>query len=166
MIGIDIVDLTDPLLQKRGERPLNLIKHPNDQFPDDCNPFWLLWTAKEAVFKSFRKDKAFSPTDIEVQISQRHQGIYNYQSDQYSGVILGNHHFVCAVGSMDMLPEFRIFYSPQASKSTFIRQKISESTNPLHKLEADELGLPIISPTRQLISISHHHHYAAFAVSS
>ena len=117
MIGIDIVDLTDPLIHERGTRALNLITHSNDQFPDDCNPFWLLWTAKEAVYKSYRKDKAFSPTDIEVQITQKHQGVYNYQSGQHFGVILGNHHSVFAVGGIGRLPEFRIFYSSQASKS-------------------------------------------------
>jgi phosphopantetheinyl transferase (holo-ACP synthase) len=74
LIGVDIVDLTDPLLKPRSRKELRFISHPNDHCPKDIGEetlYWLLWAAKEAIFKAERQNQAFSPKEIEVIYSKK-----------------------------------------------------------------------------------------------
>ena len=61
MTGIDIVDFHDPLLKNR-EQAIRFITHPDDNHED----FWALWTAKEAIFKTYRQIKPFRPKEIPI----------------------------------------------------------------------------------------------------
>ena len=61
MTGIDIIDFHDPLLRNR-KHAIRLISHPEDNQED----FWALWTAKEAIFKTYRQIKPFRPKEIPI----------------------------------------------------------------------------------------------------
>ena len=72
MIGIDIVDLKDPLLHPRTADHLRFIKAKGDQYPENTDPillYWIVWSAKEAIFKSKRQLKSFDPKLITVVFS-------------------------------------------------------------------------------------------------
>ena len=69
MIGIDIVDIKDPLLHLRTADHLRFIEAEGDQYPEHIDPillYWIVWSAKEAVFKSKRQLKSFDPKLITV----------------------------------------------------------------------------------------------------
>ena len=69
-LGIDIVDLSDPQIQRRNERTLQLVLSAEDKTLEHPNLYWLLWSAKEAIFKCHREAWNFSPTQIPVALSE------------------------------------------------------------------------------------------------
>lgn len=76
MIGIDVVDFTDPLLKKRNRSHLRFICHPKDSFDkalctiSESDLFWCYWVAKEAVFKCLGQQISFDPKSISIQVNQ------------------------------------------------------------------------------------------------
>lgn len=166
MIGIDIIDLSDPQLKKRTERTFRLIEHSADRYPVHDLAFWLLWTAKEAIFKCQRQPITFSPSQIPVQIKEKQAHVYTFQSGIILGQTLINPQLILSICGNQSLPEFRVFYHKQAATKEFVRVKIEQELMKDQYLGADELGLPIIQPEQKTLSISHHHRYAAFAVES
>ena len=86
MIGIDIVDIKDPLLHPRTADHLRFIKAKGDQYPENIDPillYWIVWSAKEAIFKSKRQLKSFDPKLITVVFSNN----LHFSSKQLSGTV-------------------------------------------------------------------------------
>lgn len=164
MIGIDIVDLHDPKLRERTDRALDLILHPADTYPQHTQLFWLVWTAKEAIFKCNRKANTFSPSTLQVNINETSQNEFHFNSLSITGVIHCNHYYVLAIASKDHTPVYQLFYSKDTCKSHYIRNKISSHLAPSQRLTEDPQGLPVINPSGKPVSITHHYHYAAFAI--
>lgn len=166
MIGIDLVNLQDPLLKKRDERALKLIAHTNDHCPDHPLKFWLLWTAKEAVFKAQRIIQTFAPTAIPIQIEFDSEHI-NFISHDFTGKIIINSYLVIAVCSTKKaLPAYCIQKSELSDLSLTVREATQVHFFNLFKEEVsinrDEKGLPIISPLDIPVSFSHHAGYIGF----
>jgi hypothetical protein len=167
MIGIDIIDLSDPKITKREERAFDFILNPLDIFPKVPGSFWLLWTAKEAIYKCQRPTTSFSPSKIHVTIDGETSGVFNFKSNEIHGVIYLNPHFVLAVcANSQNLPMYRIYYRTTGDLRCYIREKVKSHLGQGQAMINDTLGLPAISPGMQVISISHHHRYTAFAAAS
>ena len=69
MIGIDIVDIKDVLLHPRTEEHMRFINAKGDKYPEDIDSnllYWIVWSAKEAIFKSKRQLKPFDPKLITI----------------------------------------------------------------------------------------------------
>ena len=93
MIGIDVVDLTDPLLKPRSKNHLRFISHPKDRNPfasklSDAENFWLFWSAKECIFKCYRKDITFDPKSIAVSVTENPlDNHYKFTTGKISGTV-------------------------------------------------------------------------------
>lgn len=173
MIGIDIVDFSDPLLKKRTARARQLISHPLDSCPFDLSEnelFWLYWTAKEAAFKAHRLQSAFSPKDIKVVYELNENGIFHFRAlwkTEVIGKCLLTAIDVLAVCSTDSFEHiFMKKYSlDTADPSSSIRRLIPQNLPKGFELFNDPRGLPeakfdnVIFP----VSLSHHHHLGAAA---
>lgn len=163
MIGIDIIDLSDPLIKSRGKRSLQLILHKSDWYPKDTNSFWLLWAAKEAVFKCYRKTERFSPTDIPIKISYLSTQSFRFSSGNITGRLYQTRHYVLAYCGSNGLPEYSLYFSSFKADSSFIRKKIKLQF-PEFEIVHDKNKLPLLSSLNIPLSISHHGQYAAFAI--
>lgn len=169
MIGIDLVDLNDPLLNKREERSLNLILNTQDKLINHTNIFWVLWAAKEAVYKCHRKAIQFSPKSIPIQLKKEGNQI-KFRSNSISGKIEVEKNYILALCTTERIDEalFEVFRSSNTMNGLTIRQEISgyfESLGHKYAVGSDQLNLPVLLPFKELISITHHHHMGAFAYS-
>lgn len=169
MLGIDIIDLTDPLLKERSKRSLELIQGNEDQTIDHPNLFWLLWSAKEAAFKCRREPLNFAPKSIPIKLKQESE-VISFQSDELEGKIIQTENYILAVCS-DVIGEvhFEIFDEKSKNWNGRIRELIVDffSTKGFqYKIGSDELNLPTILPLNQPISVSHHGKFGAFAYPS
>lgn len=166
MLGIDIVDLKDPQLKKRNERALKLISNQKDKLTEHPNIYWLLWAAKEAVFKCRREAFNFSPTQIPVQFSVV-EGEILFASKELLGKMKVTDSYILAVCSDE--PEVvadKIFKTKEISGSNSVRQAIVDYFRDLGidvSIGSDDLNLPVLLPSKEPISISHHNHWSAFA---
>ena len=163
MLGIDIVDLSDPQFKSRDKRSLKLILNKGDQLIEHEQIFWLLWCAKEAVFKCHREDIDFSPTSIPIQINNE----LEFNSGNSSGRIEIRSEYILAVCSdnLDNI-QYEVVKDRKRVNSKNLREIISKfilNNNLGESLGSDSLGLPIILPSEQEISISHHGRFGAFA---
>ena len=95
-LGIDIVDLHDPKIRDRSERSMKLIQHEDDQLIDHPHIFWLLWSAKEAIFKCEREPKNFSPTSISVQLADKEEGI-SFTTERFDGKVIITDEYILAI---------------------------------------------------------------------
>ena len=168
MVGIDIVDLKDPSFNERNERndrTMDLIKNDEDVHIDHPQLFWILWSAKEAIFKCKREPINFSPTKIPVKLQQTN-GTITFTSDHMKGKVeIGDEHILSLCGDLDAL-ETHIFEKKDDNWSEGIRFMIIEHFRDLgydYHIGSDELNLPIIEPSKKEISISHHGRYGAVA---
>lgn len=165
MIGIDIVDLKDPLFKARSPRSLSLISNENDKSIDHPQLFWLFWSAKEAVFKTNREVKSFAPKDIPIKLKVKNSKI-TFKSGDVKGKIKVKKKYILAVATTkDEKLKHSIVKEQSDNWSTTIRRKIT--TYFLDKGISAEVnrapnGLPILND-RLPISITHHGNYAAFA---
>lgn len=169
MLGIDIIDLTDPLLKERTKRSLELIQNAEDQTIEHPNLFWLLWSAKEAAFKCRREPLNFAPKSIPIKLSQIGEDIF-FQSGELEGRIIQNENYILAICSDEMNEvNFEIFDEESKNWNGRIRELIVEffGTNGAeYTIGSDELNLPTILPLNQPISVSHHGRFGAFAYPS
>lgn len=165
MLGIDIVDLKDPSFKERDDRTIDLIKNTEDIHIEHPNLFWILWSAKEAIFKCRREPINFSPTKIPVQLKDE-DGVITFQSGNLSGKVQIEDGYILSIcGDLDTL-ESKVFEKKDDSWSEGIRFMIIEYFRDLgydYHIGSDDLNLPIIEPTKQEISISHHGRYGAVA---
>ncbi len=165
MIGIDIVDLNDPLFRKRTKRSLDLISNPKDQTIDHPQLFWLFWSAKEAVFKTKREIRSFAPKDIPISLIIEDSKI-KFDSEGIKGVIQVDENYILSVaGNENGDLEHLVVNENCDDWSDTVRKKI-KSHFFKKGISADvsrcEKGLPILND-RLPISITHHGKYAAFA---
>ncbi|GAB4240718.1 MAG: hypothetical protein Tsb0034_17340 [Ekhidna sp.] len=164
--GIDIVDLSDPKLKPRDQRALNKILHQEDLVPDHPYIYWLLWSAKEAVFKSNREAINFAPTLIPIALELVSDSIH-FTCKNLKGNIVVNDQYILAVCADD--PEsinYQTFIDNDGMSGEALRNKIIQffSEKKLtFDMGSDELNLPILLPSNTPISISHHGIYGAFA---
>ncbi|MEP1094366.1 MAG: 4'-phosphopantetheinyl transferase superfamily protein [Cyclobacteriaceae bacterium] len=163
MIGIDIVDLTDPLFRERTSRSLDLISGENDRLIDHPNLFWLLWSAKEAVFKTKREIKSFAPRDIPISLRKEGSKI-KFESDGIEGEILVSEKNIFSIAGDNQAFEYSVVNEKSNNWSTTIRKRITThfSEKGIAASVTKSGRLPMLND-RLPISISHHGEFAAFA---
>ena len=169
MIGIDIVDIKDPLLHLRTADHLRFIKAKGDQYPENIDPillYWIVWSAKEAVFKSKRQLKSFDPKLITVVFSNN---LY-FSSKQLSGTVEATSNYVVATTappSMELMHQIWKNYQ-KASSQKIIRERIIAYFKPLNtRFTLDENQLPLLCVSEEKefpISLTHHGNYLAFCM--
>ncbi len=165
-LGIDIVDLSDPQIQRRNERTLQLVLCNEDITLEHPNLYWLLWSAKEAVFKCHREALNFSPKQIPIALSEI-DGDISFTSEGITGKLDVTDSYIAAICS-DQLGNiaYEVFRTDKPSDGTLVRDYVLDffqHKDPAITLEADELNLPILEPGSFPLSISHHYHWSAFA---
>lgn len=165
MIGIDIVDLGDPSFKERNTRSLDLIKNKNDVLIEHEFLFWLLWSAKEAVFKCRREPLNFAPTKIPIALHEDEKGI-TFTSGELKGKIMINDKSMMAIcGDLDNY-DFHTFEKNNDNWSEGIRFMIIDffrDNGQDYHIGSDDLNLPTIEPVNEAISISHHGRFGAVA---
>lgn len=165
MLGIDIVDLKDPSFKDRNDRTMSLIQNSEDVHIEHPHLFWLLWSAKEAVFKYHREPINFSPTRIPIQLSESANEI-SFQSGTTSGSIFITDEYILAICGDLASINYHVFDKQDDNWSEGIRFMIIEHFRDLgfdYYIGSDDLNLPIIEPSKKEISISHHGRYGAVA---
>ena len=165
MLGIDIVDLKDPTFKERNSRSLDLIQNEEDSIIDHPNLFWILWSAKEAVFKCKREPLNFAPKKIPITISQENDGI-SFASEGIKGQILEKDDYMLAIcGDLDQI-DFHVFEDSNENWGEGVRFMIINYFRDYgcdYHIGSDELNLPTIEPDQIEISISHHGRFGAVA---
>lgn len=167
MIGIDIVDLNDPRLKERDQTTLRLIKAIDDVIPSHPSTFWLLWTAKETVFKANRVLEPFKPKDISIEFDKDTLTFRSiYKSMVYHGKsIISDNYILSYCHPPAMLIEFDIIQNKNGNWPQYIRDFLLRKfldKNMVLSIEHDELNLPMIKPQNLPISFSHHHQMGAY----
>ena len=157
MIGIDIIDLHDPLLKNRAGSN-RFILHPDDHITRD---FWDYWAAKEAIFKCQRKVGPFKPKDIPINfISDK-----IFHSEGWEGTVISTENYCLSLAGS--VTDHFIFNKQTSDPSLEIRNKISRWFIEKHEIvtsvTSDVNGLPILSHNKAPISITHHGRFMAFA---
>lgn len=163
MVGIDIIDLTDPLLKSRNTDTLRFISHPSDTIVGTGNPgsmFWSFWAAKESVFKARRRDVRFDPKVIPISLKRAHESRLEFVSDDY-------------VGDVEIAPGYVIAkcsLNSHAVHFSWKRFSGADSRKAVRDFAAGEYGgmfgstvtigpiekMPFILPDRIPVSFSHH----------
>ncbi len=164
MIGIDIVDLKDPLFKKRTNRSLALISNDHDQFIEHPNLFWLLWSAKEAVFKVKREITSFSPKHIPIALKKDGSRI-TFESNDIKGEIWVDSKYMLSIaGDNKNDIRYSVVHENSTNWSSTIRKRIKThfSERGISASINKSGSLPMIND-RLPISITHHGAYAAFA---
>lgn len=165
-LGIDIVDLSDPQIQKRNQRTLKLVLNPEDQTIEHPLLFWILWSAKEAVFKCYREALNFSPTQISIKLAEI-DGEISFTSKEFSGKIIISNSNILAICSDDLNAiEYEILETEKIGTGSMVKEHIATYFKEKDLdvvIGSDDLNLPVIEPGSVPISISHHHHWSAFA---
>ena len=165
MLGIDIVDLHDTNLKERDERSLNLILNEKDELMDHPDIFWLLWSAKEAIFKCHREAINYAPKSIPVQLSTEFDQI-TFRSGSLRGVIEVNSKYILSICSDDLdNTTHEVINATETMHGDRLREEIVKyfQTNDLQfEIGSDDLNLPVLLPSNTPISISHHGRWGAF----
>lgn len=175
MIGVDIVDHSDPLLRKRDERSFRLIRHPQDEHDaldvGEEQLFWLYWVAKEATYKAQRARIRFDPKKIVVRIYAL-GGAWHFQSQNINGFLKQNAHYTFGICTVDdkVLAEmnYEIFDCSQRDQSASIRRQMIKSLTEKGKtnvqLAVDQKELPAVwyDETFHLATFTHHHYLMAY----
>ena len=169
MIGIDIVDIKDPLLHLRTADHLRFIKAKGDQYPENIDPillYWIVWSAKEAVFKSKRQLKSFDPKLITVIFSND----LHFSSKKLLGTVETTPSYVVATAappSMELMHQIWMNHQ-KASSQKIIRARIIAYFKPLNiRFTLDENQLPLLCVNEEKefpISLTHHGNYLAFCI--
>lgn len=173
MIGVDIVNLQDPLLKKRTKSELRFISHPTDGcpagLPDDLQ-FWLFWAAKEAVFKVHRLQTPFSPKEISIEITSVDQDEFAFRGmwkEYVSGKIIVSQQEVLALATKEAMSTvlYQTYHLDGTSPSTELRTNFGSDVEPEWKLTSDAAGLPqlVRASIRMPVSFSHHYKSGAAA---
>lgn len=170
MIGIDVVDLSDPLLRKRDKQHLRFILHPEDE-PSSNEAFWSLWAAKEAVFKSKRVIQKFNPKLIPIQFRKdnKRNKLHFSSGQKMEGFVKIGFDYVLSVAFRR--PE-NVFYDIQINHtnnpSSEIRNFMERWYHKMFGTKVDIVSnsneLPMVQETDEVVSFSHHGRYMAFGL--
>ncbi|MFT4738374.1 MAG: hypothetical protein ACJAZM_001106 [Cyclobacteriaceae bacterium] len=166
MIGIDVIDLEDELMAERDQRASLLIKHPNDSKLDHPLAFWLLWTAKEALFKCQRTDTRYRPTDIPIILNTTGLIENGFRSEREVGYweVFGDHIIAVAHPANLQLHVACIKDSTCPEWSKKVRDHLGDLlAKQSLSVGASKQGLPIVKESKAPITLSHHRRFAAFA---
>ncbi|RED98012.1 4'-phosphopantetheinyl transferase family protein [Marinoscillum furvescens] len=169
MIGIDLNDLSDPLLKERDENALRLITHPEDDFLNLPDFFWYLWTAKESVFKAKRDLASFSPKEIPISFNQNSTEKVSFKSGKYAGVVTRDQQLIYSVASHESTsPLYQVFERATNDESKEVRDSLihylQKNLNIESEIIRDGNGLPILSHQEIPVSFTHHHRFLGFAI--
>ncbi|MDG1105343.1 MAG: 4'-phosphopantetheinyl transferase superfamily protein [Cyclobacteriaceae bacterium] len=169
MIGIDIVDIKDSLFHPRTADHLRYIKAKGDQYPENIDPtllYWIVWSAKEAIFKSKRQLILFNPKLITVVFSNNS----HFSSKDLVGTVETTPNYVVATAappSMEVMQQIWM-NNQKASSQKIIRARIIAYFKPLNiRFTLDENQLPLLCVNEEKefpISLSHHGNYIAFCI--
>ena len=169
MIGIDIVDIKDSLFHPRTADHLRYIKAKGDQYPENIDPtllYWIVWSAKEAIFKSKRQLILFNPKLITVVFSNNS----HFSSKDLVGTVETTPNYVVATAappSMEVMQQIWMNHQ-KASSQKIIRARIIAYFKPLNiSFTLDENQLPLLCVNEEKefpISLSHHGNYIAFCI--
>ena len=169
MIGIDIVDIKDSLFHPRTADHLRYIKAKGDQYPENIDPtllYWIVWSAKEAIFKSKRQLILFNPKLITVVFSNNS----HFSSKDLVGTVQTTPNYVVATAappSMEVMQQIWMNHQ-KASSQKIIRARIIAYFKPLNiRFTLDENQLPLLCVNEEKefpISLSHHGNYIAFCI--
>lgn len=170
MVGIDVVDLHDPLFKKRSLDQLRFISNPADSVLDLEDPalhFWVFWSAKEAIFKCQRQDTRFDPKSIPVSFQFQKSDRWTFNSGEISGYVQTCPSHILAIC---FLGENQPVYHVQKRRTTnaFLEVRTNIKTHWLkHEHKRITIGahhkMPIIEETGDPVSFSHHGRFVAFA---
>lgn len=177
MIGVDIVDLDDPLLRKRSEKEMRFISHPKDTSSAGilsgitCGIiFWMFWAAKEAVFKSHRLQRPFAPKQIRIALKSFRNNVWEFEGKWWQktqGRILVENNQVFALATVSGIEHARYakYGLRSASPSEEVRRLFTNELPARYNLISDSYNLPLLAHnTSQLpVSFSHHHRSGAVA---
>jgi phosphopantetheinyl transferase (holo-ACP synthase) len=166
MIGIDVVDLKDPLIKSRDPETFRFIVPTNDQIElIRSHPFgfWIIWTAKESVFKALRKDIRFDPLQIPVQFSASDTKYFTFQSGAFSGkVYLSTEYVLACCGPVTYKVVERKSGTPSMEVRTLLMQDyLRETGNGTTIGTIDKM--PVLLPSEKPVSFSHHGRFLAYA---
>ncbi len=167
MLGIDIVDLKDPLLKERTERTVKMIQSKKDVHIEHPHLFWILWSAKEAVFKCRREPLNFAPANIPIKIRKEGDSILFNSGDIEGKVEITEDYIISISGDLEEIG-FQIFNKPDENWSEGIRKMIIDFFKEKgyeFQIGSDDLNLPVILPAESEISISHHGRFGVVAFS-
>ena len=169
MIGIDIVDIKDSLFHPRTADHLRYIKAKGDRYPENIDPtllYWIVWSAKEAIFKSKRQLILFNPKLITVVFSNNS----HFSSKDLVGTVETTPNYVVATAappSMEVMQQIWMNHQ-KASSQKIIRARIIAYFKPLNiRFTLDENQLPLLCVNEEKefpISLSHHGNYIAFCI--
>ncbi|MEO9870100.1 4'-phosphopantetheinyl transferase family protein [Ekhidna sp.] len=165
MLGIDIVDLKDPLLSNRTDRTLELIKSPEDVLIEHPHLFWILWSAKEAIFKCRREPINFAPSKIPVEIRKEGDQITFVSNELKGKTLIETDYVISLCGDIEEIA-FNVFDRQGEDWSNGIRDMIIDyfkEKGRHYTVGSDDLNLPILLPSKSLISVSHHCRFGAVA---
>lgn len=178
MIGVDVIDLTDPLLRKRDARAFRLIKHPLEPLPEKeiGRLFWAYWTAKEAAYKCLRTSHTFAPNRIFIHFNRGFSftaAVDAFSDRKLVGSVTFSPHYVLAVARDESVETFDCSFITLSSQrqSDQIRQELISHFELHHTepavVQTGQDGLPrLITPNSRRIyccSFSHHGSCGAFA---
>lgn len=169
MIGIDVVDLKDPLLQSRDSTSLRFILHAEDQIDLIKNHpvgFWIVWAAKESVFKAHRKHIRFDPLQIQVQLLSKDPEGFYFESGSLMGKISIFTESVLACCCTVERFIFKVAESNSKDPSQEVRALLIQDY--LNQAgEAISIGsedkMPVLLPSKTPVSFSHHRRFLAYA---
>jgi phosphopantetheinyl transferase len=169
VIGIDIVDIKDSLFHPRTADHLRYIKAKGDRYPENIDPtllYWIVWSAKEAIFKSKRQLILFNPKLITVVFSNNS----HFSSKELVGTVETTPNYVVATAappSMEVMQQIWMNHQ-KASSQKIIRARIIAYFKPLNiRFTLDENQLPLLCVNEEKefpISLSHHGNYIAFCI--
>ncbi len=166
MIGIDVVDLKDPLIKSRDPETFRFIVHTNDQVElIRSHPFgfWIIWTAKESVFKALRKDIRFDPLQIPVQFSASDTEYFTFQSGTFRGKVhVGNKYVLACCGEVTYKVAERKSSAPSMEVRTLLIQDYRRETNQVTTIGSFD-KMPVLLPSGMPVSFSHHGRFLAYA---
>lgn len=172
MLGIDLVDLDDPLLKYRNERSFRFIAHPQDSFSQGLHDFWYFWTAKEAVFKTKRELTRFAPKNIPIQLlipDEKENYIRFHSGPQINGRIYREDQVIIAIATKIDPKDITFHYFKQTTynESKEVREAlqsyVSEHLRRDVHVTTNHNGLPQLNHKQLPVSFSHHGRYLAFA---
>lgn len=143
-----------------------MISHQEDHPLEHPQLFWLLWCAKEAIFKAHRHPINFIAKDIPVKLKQENDFLLFAYGNELEGLFEVTDDYILAICS-NHLDDYTYQISRKEKNITNeLRSEINaffDSRGQSIHVGSDDLNLPILLPGKDAISISHHGQYGAFA---
>ncbi|MGB0523351.1 MAG: hypothetical protein ACPGJS_10355 [Flammeovirgaceae bacterium] len=174
MIGIDIIDRSDPKLRLKRESTLRFIKHKSDDYTAltvDINTLWYsVWCAKEAIFKVKRIHQPFDPHAIKLRFTVNAEAIYFTSDDIVGQLWISPRKLVSIAYYEGQAPHWHSFTIQCRNHQQCVREQLHQYclSHSLQDYTLAPARLPIlehsISNQKIFVSFSHHYQLGAFAL--